>query len=449
MSPSPAHKTRYLTTSERTLILIMGDICLLLLSVSIALATWDYYTQRPFYIYLHLNIFYLVPIWLIIAMILGTYSLHGMKDLSRFLYYPLRANLFGGIIYALIYFFAPKGSLPRVVFLFFGVASSLLLIWWRYLYFSIFSHHRWRQNVLVISKEKSLGDIQKLIQNHQHYYQFFGFIPIDTFPQELNFSSAEVDKIVYLVDEASSSQVIEILLKSREKGIIVTSIPEFYEELTGRTPLSEMSATYMSLFYFKELPWGSIYALLKRSFDIAFSFIGLSLFFLFFPFLFFMIKIDSRGPVFYSQLRVGKNGRVFRLWKLRTMKDGLKTNHFWTEEKDPRITRFGRWLRKTRFDELPQLWNVLKGDLAVVGVRPLSVEQCHAFAEQIPYHTLRHLAKPGLTSWAVINFRHVNDLEGVKTRLEYDLYYIKNRSFWLDLYIIFRTIWIIATLKGL
>ena len=110
---------------------------------------------------------------------------------------------------------------------------------------------------------------------------------------------------------------------------------------------------------------------------------------------------------------------------------------------------FGKILRKSHIDELPQFINLLKGDISVVGVRPLSVRQCEKFEQKIPFHNLRHLVKPGLTSWAVINFNHVNNLQGAKTRLEYDLYYVKNQSLWLDFLIIFRTIWTIVTMKGL
>lgn len=121
----------------------------------------------------------------------------------------------------------------------------------------------------------------------------------------------------------------------------------------------------------------------------------------------------------------------------------------WTQDVDQRITRIGKFLRKSRLDEIPQLWNVLKGELSIVGIRPLSKEQCDKFAKEIPFHNMRHIAKPGITGWAVINQGHVNTMEGARVRLEYDLYYVKYRNIWLDIFIILRTIWTVVTLKGM
>jgi len=159
-----------------------------------------------------------------------------------------------------------------------------------------------------------------------------------------------------------------------------------------------------------------------------------------FPFIALAIKIDSPGPIFYSQNRVGKDREIFTLYKFRTLKEAPNQDKEpWREKDESQITRVGKFLRKTHLDELPQLWSILKGDLSFVGPRPEWVKLAREFEKQIPFYFQRYLVRPGFTGWAQINYPPSTSVEEAKEKFQYDLYYIKNRSFLLDLKIILKT----------
>jgi lipopolysaccharide/colanic/teichoic acid biosynthesis glycosyltransferase len=168
-----------------------------------------------------------------------------------------------------------------------------------------------------------------------------------------------------------------------------------------------------------------------------------------FPFIALLIKLDSRGPVFYTQQRMGRGSKPFRAWKLRTMTDGADRNNVhWTTDNDDRITRVGRIVRKTRLDEVPQLLNIFKGEMSLIGPRPEALSLVEMYTREIPYYPERHMVTPGITGWAQINYPYGNSIEDTRQKLMYDFYYIKNRSVILDLMIFLRTIRIVLTGKG-
>jgi exopolysaccharide biosynthesis polyprenyl glycosylphosphotransferase len=162
------------------------------------------------------------------------------------------------------------------------------------------------------------------------------------------------------------------------------------------------------------------------------------------------VKLSSRGPVLFRQTRVGRNGKVFTLFKFRSMYANAeaRTGAVWASKDDPRVTAAGRWLRRMRIDELPQLWNVLHGDMSIVGPRPERPEFVKVLAEKIPYYRQRHCVKPGITGWAQINHKYGDSIEDTITKLEYDLYYIKHISPTLDIYILFQTLKTVLTSRG-
>lgn len=184
-----------------------------------------------------------------------------------------------------------------------------------------------------------------------------------------------------------------------------------------------------------------LYEIAKRGFDILFSLLGLLILLIIFPLIALMVKIDSPGPIFYSQKRVGKDGKIFTLYKFRTMKIGAEENGpQWVVANDHRINKIGKILRKTHIDELPQFYNIFKNDISFVGPRPERPEELiKCLKKEIPFYHLRHLLKQGFTGWAQINYHYVASIEEAKERFQYDLYYIKNRSFFLDLAIILKT----------
>jgi lipopolysaccharide/colanic/teichoic acid biosynthesis glycosyltransferase len=178
--------------------------------------------------------------------------------------------------------------------------------------------------------------------------------------------------------------------------------------------------------------------------------VGLLLFAVFLPFIVLALYLDSPGPIFYTQERVGKGGRVYRVLKLRTMVPQAESDGqaVWARTNDPRVTRVGRVLRWMHLDEMPQFVNILKGEMSIVGPRPERPEFVAELEKQIPFYRVRHAVKPGMAGWALINYGYASSVEDALVRLQYDLYYIKHQSIWLDLLILIKTFWAMLTLKG-
>ena len=177
--------------------------------------------------------------------------------------------------------------------------------------------------------------------------------------------------------------------------------------------------------------------------------IGLLILAPFLPFIALAIRLDSRGPIFYQQVRVGLGGRSFIVHKFRSMiPDAERDGAQWSQESDPRVTRVGRWLRKTRLDETPQLWNLLNGTMSLIGPRPERPEFVDDLAQLLPYYRIRHSIKPGITGWAQVCYRYDNSVDDAKRKLEYDLYYIKRRGPVLDILIFLRTIRVVLQMQG-
>ena len=224
------------------------------------------------------------------------------------------------------------------------------------------------------------------------------------------------------------------------KKIIFLILASFYELLTGRIPLGAIN----QIWFLENLSEGTKrgYEIVKRSGDIIFAIVIGVISLILYPFAILAVKISSPGPIFYRQKRVGQLGKVFEIVKFRTMrKDAEKdTGAIWTTENDPRITKVGNFLRKTRLDEVPQVWNILKGEMSFVGPRAERPEFHDLLRKNVPFYEERYLIKPGLSGWAQINFHYGSSVQDAAEKLKYDLYYIKNRSLLLDLGIILKTV---------
>ena len=253
----------------------------------------------------------------------------------------------------------------------------------------------------------------------------------------------QVDEVVVGPSAAKNSWLVDRTLGCLRLGCRVTNLSTFYEEVLSEVPAALLEPNW---FLFADLKhYRQAQLIMKRAFDIVGSIVGLLLMLPIFPILALLIKLDSSGPVFYSQIRVGLNGRPFRLYKFRTMQVGAEKNgHTWAAVNDPRVTRVGRFLRKTRLDELPQLWNICIGVMSIVGPRPERPEFVTELGKKIRFFNERHLVKPGLTGWAQINYRYGASVEDAQRKLQLDLWYIKHMSPELDMTIILRTMGILC-----
>ena len=259
---------------------------------------------------------------------------------------------------------------------------------------------------------------------------------------------ARIDEIVVAVEDRRGCLPMHFLIDCRLSGTAITDYATFFERETGSIDLKALQPSW---FIFSDgFPGGRMQQLMKRALDLTMSVLLL----VFFAPLMLLgaaaVKLESEGPVFYRQMRVGHRGMPFSLLKFRSMRadaerDGVPK---WADENDPRITRVGAFIRRCRIDELPQILNVLKGDMSFVGPRPERPYFVEQLSEKIPYYKERHWVKPGITGWAQLNYDYGASIDDARKKLQYDLYYIKHYSVFLDLIIILQTIRVIFWPKG-
>jgi sugar transferase (PEP-CTERM system associated) len=245
--------------------------------------------------------------------------------------------------------------------------------------------------------------------------------------------------IVAMPDRRGTLPVVE-LLSLRLEGVKVEDATSWLEKMSGRIEIDNLYPSW--LIFAEGFRFSAGFMLLRRLLTFLVSLTCLLVVLPAIPFVMLAIKLDSAGPIIYKQKRVGQKGVHFFVYKFRTMREGAETltGPKWATQNDPRITRVGRFLRMTRLDEIPQLWNVLSGDMGFVGPRPERPEFVEWLTKEIPYYPARHVIRPGVTGWAQVKYRYGNTVEDAKEKLQYDLYYIKNISVGLDLVILFQTV---------
>ena len=261
--------------------------------------------------------------------------------------------------------------------------------------------------------------------------------------------TARPDVIVVALTERRRALPLPAILECKLQGIEVEDWPNFYEQLTGKILLTELRPSW--LIFSDGFKKSNITLAVKRGVDLLLAALGLLLSLPLFPFIALLIKLDSPGPVFYRQERLGQGGKAFRLLKFRSMRQDAEgeTGPVRAGEHDPRrITRVGRLLRRSRLDELPQLINVLRGEMSVVGPRPEWIAYVAELQEKVPFYIHRLVVKPGITGWAQVKYRHGSSIEDSIEKLQYDFYYIKNLSIFLDLLILLQTLQVVLFAKG-
>lgn len=250
-----------------------------------------------------------------------------------------------------------------------------------------------------------------------------------------------VDVIIVAITHEIRRDLYKQLVEAKMRGIMVYEMPSFYERVLGRIPVPHVSDLWFMYVPISGVQRNLYNLKIKRIVDIALSVCGLLVTLPITLLTALLIRVDSRGPFFYVHKRIGWNDIPFYLIKFRTMKVGFENDRSYAGEKgDPRITRIGRFIRTFRLDEIPQMWNVIKGDMSFIGPRALIEEEVNEFTPQIPFFSLRHSIRPGITGWAQINYPHGATKQAALAKLEYDLYYIKNISPLLDLIILARTV---------
>ena len=258
----------------------------------------------------------------------------------------------------------------------------------------------------------------------------------------------KVHRVIVAMPDRRGTIPMQELLDLRMKGVQIEEATSWLEKMSGKI---EVENLYPSWIVFGEgFRRSSLFRAARRVISIVISLTGLAFSLPLLPLIVLAVKLDSKGPVLYKQVRVGKAGRVFKVIKFRTMRVDAEANGGpqWAGDNDPRVTRIGKFLRLSRLDEIPQLWCVLKGDMAFVGPRPERPEFVEWLSREIPYYSVRHMIRPGLTGWAQVKYKYGSTVEDAREKLQYDLFYMKNASIGLDLMIIFLTIKTVLLRRG-
>ncbi len=258
----------------------------------------------------------------------------------------------------------------------------------------------------------------------------------------------KVHRVIVATPDRRGTIPMQELLQLRMEGVKIEEATTYLEKMSGKI---EVENLYPSWLVFGEgFRRSTTFILIRRGISIAISLIGLIVSLPLLPLIMLAIRLDSKGPVFYTQTRVGKGGRLFNVVKFRTMRQDAEAANGaqWAGNNDPRVTRVGKFLRSSRLDEIPQLWCVLKGDMAFVGPRPERPEFVEWLSKEIPYYGVRHMVRPGVTGWAQVKYKYGSTVEDAREKLQYDLFYIKNASIGLDLLIVFQTVKTVLLRRG-
>jgi sugar transferase (PEP-CTERM system associated) len=258
----------------------------------------------------------------------------------------------------------------------------------------------------------------------------------------------KINRVIVAMPDRRGTIPMRELLDLRMKGVKIEEATSWLEKISGKIEVENLYPSW--LVYGQGFRRSPAFTLARRVLSVVISSIGLILALPLLPFIILAIRLDSKGPVFYTQARVGKAGRVFKVVKFRTMRQDAEaaSGPQWAGDKDPRVTRVGKFLRSSRLDEIPQLWCVLKGDMAFVGPRPERPEFIAWLSKEIPYYGVRHMVRPGLTGWAQVKYKYGSTVQDSREKLQYDLFYIKNASIGLDLLIMFQTVKTVLLRRG-
>ena len=471
-----------LRPSEHRTLLFLGDLVLSIVSVFAALSVWRAYNYNVQYqallaekppipeprIVAILNTrvdievpfwFYLLPVlWMLLLVDLYEPSIAGSgRKTTRGI---AVAAFIALALYSFVFVFTQDPTnLPRVGVGAYLIFASLLTLAWRMIFIRIYKRTGQLRRMLIIGAGQAGKTLAQLYETlGTRSFNLVGFVDDDNQKVRKSFHGSKVlgssDRLLALIDEHQVTDLVvaingeirgktfQAILDAQEKGVEVMRMPILYEEMTGRLPIHHLESDWIIRSFVDEVRVSGMYELAKRALDIAGGLVGIVVLLLLFPVVALAIVLDSGFPITYKQTRLGKGARRFTIYKFRSMRQDAEQQGEakLAEKNDPRVTRVGDFLRKTRLDEFPQFWNVLRGDMSLVGPRAERPELVAAFQKQVPFYRARLLVKPGVSGWAQINYGYYASVTEMAVKLEYDLYYIKHRSLTMDLQIILRTI---------
>lgn len=416
-------------------------------------------------------------LWLIVGFFFDLYDLAYAAIPFQSAWRAGGAAFFTSLVYTFIPLVTPGFPERRLIALVFVGLSVGLVVLWRLTYAAVFVQPPFQRRILVVGAGWSGRTIIQAITEAESHptvdagaigYKILGFIDDD--PDKLG---ARIEGVPVLGDRHTLVDLVRLLkpeelviaispsgfiypelfqaiLDCHEMGIHITPMTNLYEALTGRVPVEHAGRNIQVVLPMEQPAGYRLYLAVRRLFDLLSAVAGCLLVALLMPLAWLVNRLTAPGDIFFRQARVGAGGQVFHIVKFRTMiMDAEKdTGAVWAIEGDPRVTPLGRFLRRTRLDELPQFWNVLKGEMSLIGPRPERPEFVAELSQQIPFYRVRHAVKPGITGWAQVRYRYGASLEDALIKLQYDLYYTRNRGFYLDALILFKTIQVMLGMYG-
>jgi sugar transferase (PEP-CTERM system associated) len=397
---------------------------------------------------------------------LGMYISQSREGLSGHIVRAAVAFLAGGLILIAVQYLMPVSPIGRGVMLLSMALGLVSIMLTRYFALKSVGGDALRRRVLVLGVGEKAALINTRLRrlSDQRTFQIVGYLPMpgdaDAVPHELRLEPAEglevlarehdIDEIVIAVDERRGILPMDELIQARLRGIIVTDIGTFFEHESGKIKMNVLNPSW--LVFSRGFDAGAVRGASKRAFDVAASSVLLLLASPLMLGTALMIWVESgfRGSIIYRQERVGQGGRVFRVLKFRSMREDAEKDGVarWAQTDDDRITRVGRVIRKLRVDELPQVINVLRGEMSFVGPRPERPAFVEQLTAEIPYYALRHTVKPGITGWAQLRYAYGASVKDADEKLKYDLYYVKNHSLMFDLLVLLQTFEVVLFGKG-
>ncbi len=460
-----------LRLGERQTLIFVGDVIATLLALLIGHYFWvqgpdwmeptlKFLRNSPPTWYLFLPI-----VWLIL--LVDIYDLNRASDWKATIKSISIAAIVGLFIYMVVYFTSEPRSLPRRGVAIFLLSTSMLTLTWRLFYIRVFTTPEFLRRVLLVGAGVT-GQALLKVYNELIPPPFYLIGMIDDDPGIVGDEVGDYkvlgnsERLLEIIAEESISDIIvaisgkmgspmfRALLDAQEQGVEITRMPVAYEELLGRVPIHFLEADWLLRSFVDEARVSGFYQLGKRLMDVAGGLVGVLILIPLFPFVALAIALESGFPVVFFQTRTGRGGRPYTIIKFRTMRkaDERENDALFTQKDDERTTKVGKFLRKSHLDEWPQFINVLKGEMSVVGPRPEVPELVEIYQEAIPFFRARLLVKPGIAGWAQVNQNYAATIKEYGTKLEYDLFYIKNRNLLLDILVILRTFGTIFGFRG-
>lgn len=450
--------------SERKVLLRLIDVVAVLLALYLSEYFFEFHYfsfERPsvgsmLFLALYINLF---------GTIFEMYNLQVASNQYQVVKSIILTTFITVFFYLLTPIFTPILPSNRLQIVYFFLAVLISLFAWRFFYLHFLASHRFVKNVIFVCNRDEIEQLAQELGKADPHYQIIGYVPTDVsgekqsvfykevaLPELENFvnrhSVAEV-VIGFRETETIAPDLYQELLYLLEKGVTIREYTQVYEHSTQRLPILQETKDFYKFFPFSRSNQNKLYLYIVRIFEILFSLIGIIFGIVLIPIVYIGNSIGNRGPLFYTQERVGKNGVPFLIYKFRSMIQNAESNGaVFAKANDVRITPFGKFLRRSRIDEFPQFINILKGDMAVIGPRPERPVFVKKISETMPFYETRHVIKPGLTGWAQVNYSYGESLEDSLVKLQYDLYYIKHRSIFLDVNIVIKTLSTVLFYRG-